>query len=347
MRPPPCEAPMIIYTEPRIVDSVPIVDLAGAETEAARERIARDIHDACRSIGFFYVRNHGVDDALIRDAFAAADAFFALPEESKLALHMRKSPTQAGYEPMSAQALDSQDPDAPAAPPDLKEAFYCGLEAPDDHPFAAARFRGYGHNQWPHELPRFRETMVAYYAAMSDLGHRLLALMARSLNLPEAWFRAAFDPPAATLRLIKYPPHPEDARFNQLGAGAHTDWGGLTLLAQDSSGGLEVRNLAGEWIAAPPVAGAFVVNLGDLMARWTNDVYASNLHRVKNSRSGAARYSIPFFMSPRPDARVEPIPGTVGPDRPAKYAACTAAEHMAEMFRRSYGYAPSTEAQSA
>lgn len=326
---------MIPYMAPSPARSIPVIDLKADEAAVARE-----IHKACRTIGFFTVKNHGVDPALMASAFRAAEEFFALPFEEKMALDMKRSPANAGYEPLGAQKLDSQDPDAPAAPADLKEAFYCGHELPDDHPLAMLNMRGYGHNQWPASQPFMRETLVAYYAAMSELGTRLLKHIARSLELDAEFFAPFFDPPSATLRLIKYPPHPENADENQLGAGAHTDWGGITLLAQDSSGGLEVRNLAGEWIDAPPVPGTFVINLGDLMARWTNDVYSSNMHRVKNNRSGGTRYSIPFFLSPHPDAEVAAIPSCVTAERPPKYPPCTAAEHMAEMFRRSYGYAP-------
>ena len=325
---------------------VPVVDLSdlwstGAPVRAdAADRIAREIHQACRTIGFFYVTGHGIAPARVAQAMAAAQAFFDLPLEQKMAIHMRRSPASAGYEPIAAQVLDSQDPLAERAPPDLKESFYCGLELPESDPWSARRLRGYGHNQWPQQVPAVREALVPYYAEMSRLGMHLLRLMARSLDLDEHWFAPYFDPPSATLRLIKYPPQPADARVNQIGAGAHTDWGGVTILAQDDSGGLEVRNRAGEWIDAPPIRDAFVINLGDLMARWTNGVYSSNLHRVKNHRSGADRYSIPFFMSPRPDARIEAIPGCVSADRPQRYPACTAAEHMNEMFKRSYGYSP-------
>ena len=339
---------MITYSPPAPATHVPLIDLSGSRAfdPSRRDHLAREIHVACRTIGFFYVTGHGVSQVLIDCVFRAAKAFFALPLADKVALDMRHSPTRAGYEPIAAQVLDSQDADSPSAPPDLKESFYCGLELPADDPWSMRRLRGYGHNQWPSQRPELREVMVAYYAEVARLGEHLLQLIARSLELDEHWFRQYFDPPSATLRLIRYPPQPADAAFNQIGAGAHTDWGGVTLLAQDDSGGLEVRNLAGQWIDAPPVPGAFVVNLGDLMARWTNGVYSSNMHRVKNNRSGRDRYSIPFFMSPRPDARIEAIPGCVAPGAAPLHPACTAAEHMDEMFRRSYGY-DSTQAAGA
>jgi isopenicillin N synthase-like dioxygenase len=164
--------------------------------------------------------------------------------------------------------------------------------------------------------------------------------MALSLDLPEDYFEHVYDTPGLGLRLLHYPPQPEKAAPNQIGAGAHTDWGGITLLAQDGVGGLEVRNAAGEWIAAKPIPGTFVINLGDLMARWTNGLYNSNAHRVMNNGIRRTdRYSIAFFYSPRPSAVIEALPTCVAADRPAQFESCTAQEHMDEMFRRSYGYA--------
>ena len=337
---------MIIYTPPAPATHVPIIDFSGADSPdpAVRDRIAREIHIACRTIGFFYIVGHGVPRDLIARVFDASVEFFDLPQNTKNALHMRNSPAQSGYEPIAAQSLDSQDATAEAAPPDLKESFYCGLELPADHPLSLKKLRGYGHNQWPRDVPAMKETLVPYYGEMTKLGRRILRMIARSLEVDESWFDPYFGPPAATLRLIKYPPQPPGAAFNQIGAGAHTDWGSITILAQDNSGGLEVLNVAGEWIDAPPVKDSFVINLGDLMARWTNGVYSSNMHRVKNNRSGRDRYSLPFFMSPQPDARIEAIPSCVSADRPPLYPVCTSAEHLNEMFRRSYGYSPDEQA---
>jgi isopenicillin N synthase-like dioxygenase len=280
--------------------------------------------------------------SLIESQFAYARQFFDLPMQAKTAVDMKQSPTAAGYEPIGGQWLDSQDPQSEASPPDLKESYYCGLELPSDHSLAAKKIRGLGHNQWPEGLPGFREQMLSYYAALRQLADHVLSLIAISLDQPDNWFRPYFDWPAATLRIIKYPPQPAHAEINQIGAGAHTDWGGITLLAQDQSGGLEVRNAAGQWIEATPIPGTFVVNLGDLMARWTNGLYMSNLHRVKNNVSGGYRYSVPFFYTPNHDAVIDPIPSCVTPEHPRRFDTCTSAGHMAEMFRRSYGYQPGT-----
>ena len=246
---------------------------------------------------------------------------------------------RSGYKPIGGQTLDSQDADTEKAPPDLKESFYCGAELADDHPVALRQWRGLGHNQWP-ELPGFRDQTLSYHTAMRSLGDHILALLALSLDMPANWFAPFYEWAGATLRFIKYPPQSATAAFNQIGAGAHTDWGGITILAQDNLGGLEVQTVTGDWIKATPIPGTFVINLGDLMARWTNGVYNSNMHRVKNNHGDADRYSLPFFYSPRPDAVIEPIPSCVTKDHPRLFETCTSSEHMSEMFRRSYGYAP-------
>jgi isopenicillin N synthase-like dioxygenase len=332
---------MIIYTPPASPTSIPIIDLKRtfAPDSEVRADAAAAIHRACRETGFFYVANHGIEDDLVSAQFAAAKQFFDLPLETKMRIHMKLSPTTAGYEPFGGQTLDSQDKDAEKAPPDLKESFYCGLELPDDHSVALKNWRGLGHNQWP-DLLGFREQTIAYHTALQSLGDHILALIAQSLDMPSGWFAPFYEWAGATLRFIKYPPQSANAVFNQIGAGAHTDWGGITILAQDALGGLEVQTVSGDWIEARPVPSTFVINLGDLMARWTNGVYSSNMHRVRNNRSIGDRYSLPFFYSPRPDAVIEPIPTCVTMDHPRRFETCTSSEHILEMFRRSYGYAP-------
>lgn len=327
---------MLVYAPPQRPKSIPVVDISGTDAKT----VASAIHRACRETGFFYVRGHGIAPTLIEAQFAWARRFFDLPASEKLALHMKQSPSTAGYEPIGGQWLDSQDANAEVAPADLKESYYCGMELPENHPWAVRQLRSFGHNQWPNKLPGFREQMLAYRKAVSELGDRLLSLLALSLELPADWFVPYFDMPVGTLRLIKYPPQPANAAANQIGAGAHTDWGGVTILAQDEVSGLEVCNAVGDWIEALPLPETFVINLGDLMARWTNGIYNSNMHRVKNNKSGRDRYSIPYFYGPRPDALIEPMPGCVDQEHPRRFAACTAAEHVNEMFRRSYGYGP-------
>ena len=332
---------MLLYQPPVTPTSIPIVNVRPSFSDSPPDidDVARQIHRACREMGFFYVSQHGIDQQVIDRAFAWSARFFALPASAKQALNMLQSPAAAGYE-AGVQQLDSQTAGAEKAPPDLKESYQFGMELPPDHPWARKRVRTYGHNQWPASLPGFREALLQYQGAVTHLARHVLRLLARSLDLPSDWFAGSFAMGAVSIRLLKYPPHPVTAACNQLGAGAHTDWGALTVLAQDPIGGLEVRNAAGDWIEATPVPGTFVINLGDLMARWTNGIYNATMHRVKNRSRTQDRYSIVAFNSPRPDVVIEPLPGCVSEACPRQFPTCTAQEHISEMFRRSYGYSP-------
>jgi isopenicillin N synthase-like dioxygenase len=213
-----------------------------------------------------------------------------------------------------------------------------------------ARYQTYGHNQWPTEAPHAAAMCEGYIQAMLRLSRRLMQLMALSLNLPEGYFDTTSESPMVTLRMIRYPAHPPEADERTFGAGAHTDWGAITILAQDTHGGLEVQMPDGTWVAATPIDGCFVVNLGDMIPRWTNGLYHSNPHRVRNTESrGAPRYSIPFFYEPDYFARIEAVPGTVPQGEAPRYAPCTAGEHLRQMYQRTYGLSqntPTTEAMA-
>ncbi|HZU63957.1 MAG TPA: 2-oxoglutarate and iron-dependent oxygenase domain-containing protein [Novosphingobium sp.] len=323
---------MEIYAPPQEADSLPVIDISGPETE-----VAAQIRAACLDTGFFYAAGHGIAPELVAGQFAAARRFFAVPAAEKAALDMRHSALVCGYEALCGQVLDSQD-GGTEAPPDLKEAYYCCTNLADDNPSARSPARVVGSNQWPAGLAAEVAHTRAYGEAVQALGDRLLELLALSLDLPRAWFSPFFAGSPAKLRFIRYPPQAADAAFNQIGAGAHTDWGGITVLAQDELGGLEVRDRQGRWIKATPVEGTFVINLGDLMARWTNGVYASNMHRVLNNAAARDRYSMPFFYSPHDEATIAPIASCISVDNPPRFDVCSAGEHMREMFRRSYGY---------
>ncbi len=316
--------------------SIPVIDLSGALAPGGpREaEVAAQLRAAATASGFFYVREHGVSDAMVRRQFETAQSLLGLPAERREALDMRRSPTLRGFENLGAQTLDAD------ARPDLKESFYCGMAYPEDHPYVRAGYQTYGHNQWPAELPGAPAQCEAYIQRMLGLSRRLMQLLALSLGLPAAYFDATSQDPMVTLRMIRYPAHPPDADERTFGAGAHTDWGAITILAQDAHGGLEVRTPDGGWVAAMPMPGSFVVNLGDMIPRWTNGRYHSNPHRVRNVHSGgAARYSIPFFYEPGYFARIEAVPGTVPPGEAPRFAPCTAGEHLKEMYRKTYGLA--------
>jgi len=313
--------------------TLPIIDIAGLASEHAADRraVGAALRAACLDKGFFYIRNHGVPEPLVEAAFAEAAAFFALPPDQKEAVDKARSRANRGYEPLQAQTLE------PGAPPDLKEGFYIGPEHAAADPRVVAGKFNHGPNQWPASRPGFRSTMEAYFVEMLTLGHRLMRGLALSLDLPEDHFAAFTTDPMATLRLLHYPPQPAHSDPAQKGAGAHTDFGGLTLLRQDAVGGLQVWDQeTGGWIHAVPVPETYVVNLGDMIARWTNDRYRSTLHRVVN-RSGRERYSLPFFYVGNYDHVVTCIPTCLQPGEVPKYAPTTVEAHLRDMYGRTYG----------
>jgi len=240
-----------------MTDSLPVIDLAPlGEGEAELVRVAAAIGAACRDAGFFYAVNHGVPRAVMDEAFAQSQRFFALPLALKQAIAIETVGGNRGYSGLRHEALD------PAQGPDMKEASNVGVDvAPDDPELLAKKpFRAL--NAWP-DLVGFRETMLGYFDACAALGARLHRAFARDLGLPAGFFEDKFDRPMATLRLLRYPPAADDA----VGAGIHTDYGNITLLATDDVGGLQVRRRDGRWIDAPPLAGAYVVNIGDCLMR--------------------------------------------------------------------------------
>lgn len=312
--------------------SLPIIDISGLASPdpADRRAVAAQLRRACLDKGFFYISNHGIPEDLVARVFAEAAGFFALPLEEKLAVDKAQSRCNRGYERMMGQTLEA------GAPPDLKEGFYAGPEhAPDDPRVLAGKFN-HGPNQWPVRPEGFHPAMSEYFGRMIDLGHRLMRGLALSLDLDEDHFEAFCSEPMATLRLLHYPPQPADAAPNQKGAGAHTDFGGLTLLRQDMVGGLQVWDQESQgWIHADPVPGTYVVNLGDMIARWTNDRYRSTLHRVVNA-SGRERYSVPFFYVGNYDHEVACIPTCLDAGETPKYPPITVQDHLAAMYRRTY-----------
>ncbi|UTD27721.1 isopenicillin N synthase family oxygenase [Bradyrhizobium sp. WD16] len=312
--------------------SLPLIDIAGLSSSdpARRRAVGAALREACLDKGFLYVTGHGIPAGLIDAVFAEARQFFALPQAVKAAVDKSRSLCNRGYEPLKAQTLEA------GAPPDLKESFYIGADLPLDDPRVAARRFNRGPNLWPADMPTFAPVMRAYFVAMLDLGERLMRGLALSLDLPEDYFGAFSRDPLATLRLLHYPPQPGNPAPGEKGCGAHTDFGGLTLLMQDDVGGLQVHDGAsGKWLHATPVRGAYVVNLGDMIARWTNDRYRSTLHRVVNE-SGRERYSIPFFYVGNPDHQVVCLPNCLAPGETPRYAPVTVEGHLQEMYRRTY-----------
>lgn len=311
--------------------SLPIIDVAdlASSDPARRAAVGKALRAACLDKGFFYCAGHGIPQGLLDAAFAETRALFDLPDAQKDALDKSNSRCNRGYETLGGQTLE------PGAMPDRKEGYYIGVELPESDPRVAAGRFNRGPNIWPADLPGFQPTMRAYFAALSGLGETLMRGIALSLDLPEDSFDGYCHDPLATLRLLHYPPARPDAP-EERGAGAHTDFGGLTILMQDDNGGLQVFDAASDgWIHADPIPGTFVVNLGDMIARWTNDRYRSTLHRVINT-SGRERYSIPFFYVGNPDYEVRCISTCLDAGETPKYPAVTVEDHLQSMYRKTY-----------
>lgn len=313
-------------------EEIPIVDMSPlvADPVAGVAPVAEQIGRACRGLGFFYLTGHGVTPEERAGLFDQARRFFALPQAAKDAIGIERSPHNRGYVRMEGESLD------PALPPDLKEGFNIGLElAPDDPELAAGvPFRGL--NAWPEGLQGWRTAMLDYFDRAKAICDRLHRAIAVDLGLEPDYFAPAFRRPLATLRLLHYPPTPP-ASPGQIGAGAHTDYGNLTLLLTDGVGGLQVKARDGDWLAAPHIEGAFVCNIGDCLMRWSNDVYVSTPHRVIPTGE-RDRYSIPFFYDPDPDADIRCLPTCVTDARPPRYSPTTGAAYLKSRLDATYAF---------
>jgi isopenicillin N synthase-like dioxygenase len=303
---------------------MPTIDVSGLRTgnEAERRAVAAAIGRACREIGFFYAAGHGVPEVLLETVFAESRRFFALPVADKQTLSLRHSATSMGYGELRSEQLD------PTAPADLNETYNIGWDLPADHPEirAGAPFRSV--NRWP-DLPGWRQSMLDYFEACTGLGRLIHRGFSLDLGLDEDFFEDKLDRPMGVLRLLHYPAQPEPVA-RQFGAGEHTDYGNLTLLATDGVAGLQLRTRHGDWLDAPSIPGAYICNIGDCLMRWTNDTYVSTPHRVLPP--ARERYSIPFFLDPNPDALVETIPGFGA----SKYPPITAADYIKQRFDETY-----------
>ncbi len=313
---------------------LPLIDLTGSwDSSAGAQRVATALDQACRTHGFFYLAGHRVPPGLQDAILDANQRFFALRDDLKARWHIDRSKgLRRGWDPIGWQALEA------GRPADLKESFYLGVDRGPQDPLVQAHTPNHGPNTWPdeHLAPGFRATCEAYAQAMTQLARHLMGLMALALGLPRSHFEPCMCDPMPVLRLLHYPPHAQRQDEAQVGSGAHTDWGALTLLLQDGSGGLQVMGRDGNWFDALPQPGTFIVNLGDLMQRWTHDRYRSTLHRVINDRSGRARHSVAWFWEVDYHARIETLPGCL-PDNgtPSRYPPISAGEHIIEMYRRS------------
>lgn len=305
---------------------------------AARASVARELRATFETIGFAYVTGHGVPPELVDAAFAASRAFHALPLEAKMALRINAA--HRGYMPMATSTIVTSSV-ARVRRPNLSESLMVMHELAPDDPDLLAGKPLQGPNQWP-DLPGFRDTILAYNSALEALARRLTAAVALGFGLPEDFFAPHFARPTTWLRLLHYPPQPPDDDDEQFGSAPHTDYGFLTILAQDSTGGLEVQRRDGGWIQAPPRPGTFVVNVADILMRWSDGVLVSTPHRVRNV-SGRDRYSIPFFFDPAMDTIVTRLPG-INEAAPPRWPQVCFGDYVMERLDRNYAYRRRAEA---
>ncbi len=293
---------------------IPRIDLRQKE-----QAFSRTVGEAARGPGFFLLDGHGLDPVPV---FAAARNFFAQPQDRKDAVSISHSAHNRGYVTLGQERLDDT-----TGTPDRKEAFNIGLDLDEDDPRVRAAEPFRGTNLWP-ELDGFRRTTLGWYNSTWALGVELMRAVARDLDLPLDHFTPSFDAPMATLRLLRYPA--QDGAGG-IGAGAHTDYGALTLLMTDGTAGLQVKPRDGDWIDVPPADGAFVVNIGDCLMRWTNGVYASTPHRVLPPPR--ERFSLAFFLDPNPDAIIAALPGTGD----ARWPPVSGADYLRSRLEATYG----------
>ena len=313
--------------------SIPVIDFAPMfdGTLEARQAVGDAVRKACTEVGFFYAKNHRVDPRIIDAAFAAAHRFFDFPLAEKLKVDIKTSPNLRGYTSLLGENTD------PTARGDMHEGFDIALDLPPDDPDVMAGVFGYGPNQWPENLPGFREALTAYHGALRNFGHRIFRAFALALEIDEYFFEPLITKPMPQMRVLYYPSQDGPVDDRQIGIGAHSDYECFTMLCTDEVPALQVLNSAGQWIMAPPIPGCFILNVGDLMARWTNGYFASTIHRAIN-RSGRKRYSIPFFFGTNSKALVEVFPTCQGPGRPAQYPPITTGDYVKSRFDDTYAH---------
>jgi isopenicillin N synthase-like dioxygenase len=322
--------------------AVPIIDLAPsfAGDEGARRAVAAQIGRACSEIGFLMVTGHGVSQDLIDEADGLSRAFFDLPYDEKMRIAIAHNQGRRGYRAMGetnvAGSLGEKRPH------DLREQIVTGPPAPAGDPYyqrpEAQRF--FWPNVWPERPAGLERSWADYYAAMTGLAGHIMRLFALALDLPEGFFDAKIDRHITQLVSVNYPATAMPPLAGQLRAGAHTDFGSVTLLATDGSpGGLQVKMPDGAWHDIAPVKGAYIVNLGDLMAQWTNDRWRSTLHRVVNPPAearGSRRHSMVFFHQPNYDALIECLPTCLAPGEQPKYPPVTSGAHLLDKLSKIY-----------
>ena len=314
--------------------TIPVIDAGPAfrGEPGGLDAAARQMRRACESVGFFYLAGHGVPQAVIDAAFRASREFHALPLDEKLRLKLNEN--NIGYLPVN-ESMQRASTVHTATRPNFNESFFISHDRGAEHPDVLAGKPLRGRNQWPEGHDGMRTAMVRYFKTMEGIGEGLLPVLARSLDMPDDHFAPFFANEAQiNLRFLHYPPQGTDDD-EQFGQGPHTDNSFITFLAREEVPGLAVRLPSGEWLAPPVIPGTFLVNLGNMMKRWSNDRFLSTPHGVLND-SGADRYSIAFFYSPNPDSVIECLPSCAGPGNPSRYPPAVYRDLVLEFYSANY-----------
>lgn len=321
---------------------VPVLDITPLRTGdfAARQRLAAEIDRACRDIGFLVITGHGVSETMLSEVAAVSRAFFALELAEKQLIARPCTDVARGYIGLGAESV-ARSQGVVDAPGDLNESLMIGpVDVPDDPYYRApASWPHFHPNLWPERPPALRSLYENCFRELSQLAATIMRGFALALGLEEKFFEPFIDRHISRLRVRYYPAQPEPPAPGQLRVGAHSDYGSLTILrTEDAPGGLQVINAAGEWVDVPIIPGSFIINIGELMARWTNDQWIATLHRVVNPPRTMAhdsdRLSIIFFHNPNYDAVIKCLPTCKGADAPEHYPPITSGAHLSRQFTR-------------
>lgn len=312
---------------------IPLIDVGPylAGEQSALEKAGSELRWAFERVGFYYMRGHGVPPDLIVAMFEAARCFHAQPLDRKLTLGINEH--NIGYMPMGGSMFRTSQVQRNTKP-SLNEAFFLRRERSPHDPDVIANRKLRGLNQWPSELPGFKDTVLRYMKIMEDLGRKMVRVYAAALELPADYFDAMFETPTLVQRLTHYPAQPEYEE-DEFSIAPHTDSGFMTMLAPNQVPGLSIRLPDGRWIEAPAIEDAYVVNGGDILRRWTNDRFLSTPHRVINAVA-KPRYAVPFFFDPHPDTLITCLPSCRSADNPPKYPPILYDEYAVWFATRNY-----------
>ncbi|MEM7292885.1 MAG: 2OG-Fe(II) oxygenase family protein [Pseudomonadota bacterium] len=314
--------------------NLPIVDLTGFKhgDSATRQKVADLAVHACETSGFFYITGHGIPDDLFSQAKASALDFFRGPADVKAEVHISQFPHHRGYVGNFDVAPDTQKGG------DVREAYKVALDLDETDPDYQAGITLYGPNVWPRDLPKFQSDLSHTYTCFQQLARDIFNLFALGLQLPQDYFDPLIEKPASVMNVNYYPATSSEEDKQTSGIGAHSDYEAFAMLWQDDVGGLQIESLQGEWQAVQPLPGALVINIGDLMAHWTNDRFRATRHRVINT-SGKERVSIACFGNTNYHAMIECIPSCYSDSNPPKYPPTKCGDYLMGAIKRTYAYA--------